>query len=347
MLDIKSGIIIRDQKVVIYGSEGIGKTSLAARAPDALFVDTEGGSAFLDVRRIDRPDTWEDFLAILCEIAATPGICRTLIIDTVDRAEALNVTYLCKKYHQDSIESFGYGKGYTLLAEEFARMLEICDRIIESGIHVVFIAHAKMRKFEEPDAIGAYDRWELKLSKQCAPLLKEWCDHLLFCNYQTFVVTGENNSRKGQGGKRVIHTVHKPTWDAKTRADLPEVIDLDYRNIAKIFEGREMAATGNAADVHAVKAVGNVAEKLEIQKNAADAERLSTPLDRLRGKMAEAGISETALQRVVSSKGHYPADTPISEYSDKFIAGWCLAHWDKIVKIINTAPEGLAEDKED
>ena len=53
-------------------------------------------------------------------------------------------------------------------------------------------AHAKMRKFEQPDEMGAYDRWEMKLSKQVAPLFKEWCDMLLFLNYQTYVVTTEN-----------------------------------------------------------------------------------------------------------------------------------------------------------
>jgi hypothetical protein len=47
--------------------------------------------------------------------------------------------------------------------------------------------------------MGAYDRWELKLSKQVAPLLKEWCDHLFFCNYQTFVVTSENDTPEAAG----------------------------------------------------------------------------------------------------------------------------------------------------
>ncbi len=59
MLNIKNGKIPRPQKVVIYGAEGVGKTTLAAQFPDPLFIDTESGTAHMDVRRIDRPATWE------------------------------------------------------------------------------------------------------------------------------------------------------------------------------------------------------------------------------------------------------------------------------------------------
>lgn len=82
-------------------------------------------------------------------------------------------------------------------------------------MNVIITAHAKMRKFEQPDEMGAYDRWEMKLTRQVAPLLKEWSDMLLFCNYKTFVVTPDEGKNKVQGGKRVIYTSHHPCWDAK------------------------------------------------------------------------------------------------------------------------------------
>lgn len=96
--------------------------------------------------------------------------------------------------------------------------------------------------------MGAYDRWEMKLSKQVAPLLKEWCDHLFFCNYQTFVVTSDNDTKKAQGGKHVIYTSHHPAWDAKSRVSLPEIVDLDYKNIAHIFEAKTAEPATPAAD---------------------------------------------------------------------------------------------------
>ena len=301
MLNITKGKIVRAQKVVIYGPEGIGKSSLAAQFPDPVIIDTEGGTAHMDVRRIDKPQTWEELLSIVKEVAATPGICKTLVIDTADWAEQLITTYLCNKYKQNSIESFGYGKGYTYMAEEFSRLLSACDLVIAAGVHVVVTAHAKMRKFEQPDEMGAYDRWEMKLSKQTAPLLKEWCDMLLFCNYQTFVVTSENDTKKAQGGKRVMYTSHHPAWDAKSRIALPEILDLDYKNIAHVFE------------------------------NVAPVQR---PIDKLLSLMNEDGISSDEVQRVVEEKGHYPAEVPLDEYPDKFITGWLIKYWPQIKNLI-------------
>ena len=236
MLNITGGRVNRPQKVVIYGPEGIGKTSLAAQCQDPVFIDTEGGTAHQDVRRTQKPRDWEELISLIKEIAATPDICRTLVIDTADWAEAMCIDAVCRKYNQPGIEAFGYGKGYSYLAEEFSRMLLACNEVILSGKNVVITAHAKMRKQELPDEQGAFDRWELKLSKQTAPLLKEWADALLFLNYKTFVVTTDANTRKAQGGKRVIYTSHHPCWDAKNRHNLPEEMDLAYESIAPIFE---------------------------------------------------------------------------------------------------------------
>lgn len=313
MLNITKGKIDRAQKVVIYGPEGIGKSSLGAKFPDPVIIDTEGGTAHMDVRRIDKPQSWEELLSIIKEVAATPGICKTLVIDTADWAEQLVTAYLCAKYKQNSIESFGYGKGYTYLAEEFARLLSACDLVIAAGIHVVITAHAKMRKFEQPDEMGAYDRWEMKLSKQVAPLLKEWCDHLFFCNYQTFVVTSDNDTKKAQGGKRVIYTSHHPAWDAKSRVSLPEIVDLNYKNIAHIFETKTTEPVAPASE-------------------AAPVEK---PIDTLRRMMSEADVTDAEIQKVVSDKGHYAADAPVDTYTEKFVSGWLIKYWPQILNLIN------------
>ena len=310
MLNITKGKINRAQKVVIYGSEGIGKSSLAANFPNPLFIDTEGGTAQMDVRRIDKPQSWEELLAIVQEVAVTPDVCKSLILDTADWAEQLIVTFLCAKYKQNSIESFGYGKGYTYLAEEFTKLLNAFDRVITADIHVVITAHAKMRKFEQPDEMGAYDRWEMKLSKQVAPLLKEWCDLLLFCNYQTFVVTSENNTQKAQGGKRVMYTSHHPAWDAKNRVHLPEVLELDYKHIAHIFA--EQPGT----------------------KSAAETKAEPTASEALREILEKAGVSEKEIQQVVAARGKYPVTTTIDEYPDEFIFGYVIKYWNQIMKLI-------------
>ncbi len=234
-LNITSGVKFRAQRVVIYGPEGIGKTTMASKFDDPLFIDTENGSGHLDVKRLDVPKSWGDLIATVQEVAKTTGVCKTLVLDTADWAEALCIDYVCEKHNQPSIEAFGYGKGYVYVMEEWQKLLKAFDAVINAGITVVITAHAKMRKFEQPDEIGAYDRWELKLSRQVAPIVKEWCDCLLFINYKTTVVTDSNGKAKAQGGKRWIYTTHNPCWDAKNRLGLGEDFELDSASIANIF----------------------------------------------------------------------------------------------------------------
>ena len=57
-MNIIRGKIPSAQKVVIYGPEGIGKTSFAACFPDPLFIDTEGGTKHIDVARLPAPTSW-------------------------------------------------------------------------------------------------------------------------------------------------------------------------------------------------------------------------------------------------------------------------------------------------
>lgn len=326
-MKISSGKVIRPQKVVIYGSEGIGKSTLAAQFPNPLFIDTEGGTAQLDVRRIEKPQSFEELISIVNEVAADPTLCKTLILDTADWAEQLCITGICNKYKKPGIEDFGYGKGYTYLAEEYSRLLGAFDAVISAGMHVVITAHAKMRKFEQPDEMGAYDRWEMKLSKQVAPLLKEWCDLLLFCNYRTFVVTTQNDTKKAQGGKRVMFTSHHPCWDAKNRHSLPEELELDYSRIAHLFEAGVPSSTQEKAAPVTMPTPVDSAEQ--------------SPLEKVRQLMQESQVAEIELQQVVAQKGHFPQGMPVEQYPEAFLTGWVIPYWQKIVEIIEAGPNRL------
>ena len=312
MLNITSGRVARPQKLVLYGVEGIGKTSLAAQTPDPLFIDTEGGTAHLDVRRLQKPATWDELIALIKEVAATPEVCRTLVIDTADWAEQMAIKHICEKYKQTGLESFGFGKGYTYLAEEFARMLRACENVLASGRNVVIVAHARVRKQELPEEMGAFDHWELKLSRQCAPLLAEWPDLLLFVSYKTFVSGTESGSKKASGGKRVMYATHHPCWDAKNRFGLPDEMDLDYSHIAHLFIGQ--------APVPAPPAQPDFLAEL--------AER-----------MERDAVTEAQIRQVVAQKGHYPEEVSPAQYHPDFFRQWLFPHWDKIVDVIRSSPE--------
>ena len=104
---------------------------------------------------------------------------------------------VCDRANVKGIEDFGYGKGYTYLKEEFGKLLDLLEDVLHAGHNVVMTAHAQLSKFEQPDEMGQYDRWTMKTSKQVAPLIREWCDMLLFANYKTIVVKdGDGKTRR-------------------------------------------------------------------------------------------------------------------------------------------------------
>lgn len=311
MLNIVTGVEKTPIKICIYGAEGVGKSSLAANMPEPLFIDTEGGTSRLNVRRI-KCTQWDELISIVKEVIATPTVCKTLVIDTADWAESLCVDFVCNKYRKGNIEEFGFGKGYTYLADEFGEFLKLLNRLVEVGINPVVIAHGKPRKYELPEEQGQFDRWEMKLTKQVAPLIKEWCDMLLFCNYKTFVVTTENNTKKAQGGKRVMYTTHNPCWDAKNRFNLPDEVELAISSIAHLFVEHEptQAAT----------------------KPITPQERPN--ITKLKKMIEDEGITQEAVQKVVAERGHYDFSATIEDYADEFITRWIVPNWKKIVEAI-------------
>ena len=232
-MKIISGKIKRAQKVVIYGPEGIGKTTLASKFPDPLFIDTESGTCHLDVKRFESIKSFSDLMDAVTYVGQNPDVCQTLIIDTMDWAEELIIKQVLKEEGWKNIGEPGYGLGYVALENKVNLFLSYLSRLIELGINVVLTAHAMMRKFEEPGNKGAYDRWELKMAKKTSPVVKEWADTVLFINYETFVVK-DGKAAKGKvtgTGRRVIYTSHKPEFDAKNRWGLPEEIEAEIEPI--------------------------------------------------------------------------------------------------------------------
>ena len=254
-------------KTVIYGPEGIGKTTFAAQFPDPLFIDTEGSTARMDVARLPKPSSWSH-LKEMIEFVIREKPCQTLIIDTADWAEDLCAEYVIQSGGEKikSIEDFGYGKGYTILSEQFGRFLNKLTEVTNVGIHVVLTAHAMMRKFERPEEMGAYDRWELKLEKKTAPLVKEWADMILFANYKIFVTEdSKTKSKKGTGGQRVMYTTHHPAWDAKNRDGLPEEMPFEFAQIAHLFNQAPVIHETRTMQVEVPTAPVQVPAKQEVK----------------------------------------------------------------------------------
>jgi hypothetical protein len=376
-MKITKGKRARAQKVVIYGTEGIGKSSLAAQFPEPLFIDTEGSTDNMDVARLDKPTSWVMLNNQIAFIKANPTVCKTLVIDTIDWAESLCVDNLCAMHGKKGIEDFGYGNGYVYAKEEMGRFLNRLQDLIEIGINVVLTAHAQIRKFELPDEMGSYDKYELKLGKktssQTAPLVKEWADLLLFCNYKTYLISQEKSTKKkAQGNQRVMYTEHNPAWDAKNRHGLPSELPLDYNSIAHIFKTEEKEEVKKTVqtefkdekkeqlqfeqpkyngDLEAPKiektqeekVMGNFGDIVKEVENTPE-ENLIDPFVKekpdyipqpLWDLMQQDGITEEDIKLVTENKGYFPKGTPMSVYNEQgYLTGYIIPKWEGLKQLL-------------
>lgn len=283
MLKVVKGRLRKPLRVVLYGVEGIGKTTLASQFPKPIVLDTENGSTHLEVDRV-QIGKWVDLEGAIHSLVRDPQGYETVVIDSADWAERLATTQLLEREKKPSIESFGFGKGYVQLAEIVGKALELCDQLVARGINVVWVAHSKVVRVSPPDQTDGYDRWELKLHKQVGPLFKEWADAVLFLTYRTLLVDGNDGRKKGKNGKeRVMHAERCAAFDAKNRFGLGELpLPMTIDALAPMFAA---AGPGTAA-----KPKGWREQVME----AATVEELGTLGDRI--DAAESGGKLTADQ---------------------------------------------------
>lgn len=357
-MNINTGKQNKPIKAVIYGPEGIGKSTFASKFPAPLFIDTEGSTSRMDVARTETPSSLAMLMSMLEELSRDNHGYKTLVLDTADWAERLCVKAVCDKQGKTGIEDFGYGKGYTYVYEEMGRVLNVLTTIWEHGMNVVITAHAAIRKFEQPDEMGAYDRWELKLinSPKCnvCAMVKEWADMVLFANYKTYAVSVDKDGKKfkAQGGERVMYTTHSPCWDAKNRFDLAPELPFDYAQIAHLFSAQtaQSAAPVPQTKPETVQQPARTTIKAETPKMPEKVEDIKpeefeTVVERplnipdalpqaLKDLMKSEKVDESDIRLVVSQRGYFPFDTPITNYPQDFVQGVLIGAWSQMLPLI-------------
>lgn len=240
---VQKGRLRAPLRFCFYGPEGVGKSSLAAHAPDPIWIDVEDGSGQLDVARYPFregpgghvPYAYQEILGAIDDLTASAHNYRTLVIDTADRLEAMIWRFMVErdapssKVRLTNIESYGYGKGYNSAVDEWRALCLRLDRLrMAKGMSVIFLAHAQIRQFKNPEG-DDYDRYNLRINEKAAGFLKEWCDITGFACFEEGASALEKGDRpKGYStGRRLLRFGRTAAFDAKTRYALPTEVDLD------------------------------------------------------------------------------------------------------------------------
>lgn len=344
------GKVRKPLKLVVYGPEGIGKSTLASKLPGPVFIDTENGSNQLDVARLPRPTSWVMLLDEVAEIRdhGQEYGCKTLIIDTVDAAERLAQDAVLADGQKASIEDFGYGKGYVLVKERFVKMLDLLSECVEAGYNVALLGHAILSKVERPDEQASYDKWGMKLidTKRVsdAALVKEWADCLLFLDYDvTIVKSSDGKKATATGGKRVVHANHNVTYDAKNRFGLADEMPLDdacAQTIASLC-----TAGPGTVDTVPSQVVPDVAPEPPGQPLpsaqgtvVAGTEAWPAHMARLSQLMANDAVTVNQLCQAVAQTGTYPIDCDPTNYDLGFV-DYMVSRWDNVRTMAKQCPD--------
>jgi len=236
----------KPQKILIYGTQGLGKTSFGSTFEKSILARTEDGAGNVDCQTFPNiVSTFSDMENVINSLHGEHQF-KTLVIDSLDWlepiiwAKTVNAQPVSEKGHKiETIEDYGYGKGYSFALDWWRYLMGGFDSLrFNKGMTIALIAHAETKRYDSPET-EPYDRYQVKIHKNSAALWQEWSDMVLFCAYKTQTSKTDVGFNKkvvrGVGtGERVIYTEERPAFLAKNRWGLPPEI---YIGVDKTWSG--------------------------------------------------------------------------------------------------------------
>ena len=213
-------------RLLIYGPEKMGKTTLASEFPNPVFLQTEKGeSGALELNSFGHLTSYEQVIEAIGALAAEDNDFQTVVLDSVSALQKLIWDKVCRDSNVKTIElaGGGYGKGY-LEADNL--WLEVLDGLNflrnERAMAIVLIGHAVISRFDDPET-QSYSRYDIDLHKRAEGLLKREVDAILLVKKDVTIKTeGKGDRVRADGGDtRWIYTEGKPAFTAGNRYDMP------------------------------------------------------------------------------------------------------------------------------
>ena len=240
---ITKGREAQPPRIMIYGSEGVGKSTFAALAPNPVFVQTEDGLSEIDCSKFPLAKSFDDVVLQLQAVRDEQHDYGTVVIDSLDWLERLVWDRVCADYGVKSIEKAdgGYGKGYVHALTYWRQIVSLLNDIrARKGMAVILIAHAAVERFEDPEH-AAYDRYTPRLHKKACSLVCEWVDAVLFASRRMRVdsTTGKAAPVGADGGERILRTNGSPACIAKNRYGLPTELALSWTAFVECLGGKK------------------------------------------------------------------------------------------------------------
>lgn len=213
-------------RLLIYGPEKMGKTTLASEFPAPVFLQTERGeSGDLVLDSFGSLDSFESVIEAITSLATEEHSFQTVVLDSVSALQKLVWDKVCRDSNVKSIElaGGGYGKGYIEVDNLWLQVLDGLNYLRnERGMAVVLVGHAIISRFDDPET-QSYSRYDIDLHKRAEALLKREVDAILLVKKDVTIKTeGKGERARADGGDaRWIYTEGKPAFTAGNRYNMP------------------------------------------------------------------------------------------------------------------------------
>ena len=176
-------------KLMIYGLSGVGKSTLASKLKNPIFIDMEGGLNYMDVDRTPTLTSYASALKVLGELfnVAEAGKREydTIVIDSVDwlvrkvveKAAGIDKNKLDETLNRSN---GGYGNGKQVLENHIRTyLLPLLVTLNKQGYGICLIAHADRKVLMNSDG-SDIEQIAPKIDVNTMNTFVEWCDNVFF-----------------------------------------------------------------------------------------------------------------------------------------------------------------------
>ena len=224
---------------LLYGRSGIGKTTLCASFPKAVFLSTEPGTKGLRRKEFNADDggitDWALFRSAVDILVADKGKqFDTVVIDTMDNAYNYCQLWTCeqlgiKHVSEDKTgKSDRSGKGWTKCKTEFTDQLY---RLVNAGYGLVLTSHSKVTSIETHSG-EEYDFIQPSMAGQAITVARSITDCIFYCEFAK--VNGKSQRIMITEGDELVMAKHRGTWPKY----LPMELKDGFKVVADAFAGK-------------------------------------------------------------------------------------------------------------
>ncbi|WP_292229385.1 ATP-binding protein [Brevundimonas sp.] len=246
-------------RLLIYGPEKMGKTTLASEFPAPVFLQTEmGQSGDLELDSFGHLTSYEAVDEALVALSTGDHSFQTVVLDSISALQSLIWKRVCADGSVSNIEQYdkGFGKGYVAADNYWHEVISALNYLRnERGMMIVLIGHAIIGKFDDPET-ETYSTYGVDLHKRAEAILKREVDGILLVKKEVTIKRDDpkktdSRVRADGGDTRWIYTEGKPAFTAGNRYNMPPRImypkGQGYAALAPFFPAGTPAQQPTAA----------------------------------------------------------------------------------------------------